>query len=265
MGALVRVASPDSMTADEVLVRLRDMASPAVIDSMGRFAIPVHKALGVTTPALRKLAKEIGKNHMLAQGLWRTGVFEARLLAPMIDEPSLVTNAQMERWVRAFDSWALCDDCCFELFDKTPVAWRKAMEWSTRTAEFEKRAGFSLMAALARHHRNAADVNFSPFLAAIHRESSDGRNFVKKAVNWALREIGKRNLRLNRAAVREAIKIRALGMPSGRWIAADALRELNGSAVQARLRARQHKAKSRGSSPRPGGARAFGSLSAVSG
>jgi 3-methyladenine DNA glycosylase AlkD len=155
----------------------------------------------------------------------------------------------MERWVRAFDSWALCDDCCFELLDKTPLAWQKAMEWSGRTGEFEKRAGFSLMAALARHHRNAADTKFSPFLDAIRRESGDERNFVKKAVNWALREIGKRNLRLNRAAVRAATKIRALGTSSGRWIAADALRELKSDAVQARLRAKRLKGESRGWSP----------------
>jgi 3-methyladenine DNA glycosylase AlkD len=238
------------MTADEVLTRLRELAAPAAIDSMGRFAIPTHEALGVATPALRRLAKEIGKSHSLAQALWRTSVLEARLLAPMIDEPSRVTNAQMERWVRAFDSWALCDDCCFELFDKTPAAWQKAMEWSARTREFEKRAGFSLMAALARHHRNAADIKFSPFLAAIHRESGDERNFVKKAVNWALREIGKRNLRLNRAAVRAAVKIRALGASSARWIAADAVRELTSRAVQARLQAKRRKAKPYGSSAR---------------
>jgi 3-methyladenine DNA glycosylase AlkD len=238
------------MTADEVLVRLRELAAPAAIESMGRFAIPTHKALGVPTPALRRLAGEIGKNHTLAQALWRTDVFEARLLAPMIDEPSRVTNAQMERWVRAFDSWALCDDCCFELFDKTSFAWQRAMEWSARTGEFEKRAGFSLMAALARHHRNAADAQFSPFLAAIHRQSGDERNFVKKAVNWALREIGKRNLRLNRAAVRAAIKIKALGTSSGRWIASDALRELTSNAVQERLRAKRRKSKPRGKSAR---------------
>ncbi|HUI41650.1 MAG TPA: DNA alkylation repair protein [Terriglobia bacterium] len=231
------------MTAEQVLDRLRALASAAVVRSLARFAIPTNNALGVSTLPQRKLAREIGRSHALAQALWKTGILEARGIAALIDDATLVTEAQAERWVRDFDSWAVCDGCCFELFDKTPFAWRKALEWSRREREFEKRAGFALMAALARHDRGAADARFKRFLAAIRRESGDPRNFVRKAVNWALREIGKRNLRLNRVAVREAREIRALGTPSARWIAADALRELTSAAVQLRLKA---KSKGRG-------------------
>jgi len=224
------------MTATQVLARLRALADPAVTASMARFALPVDRALGVTAPQLRKLAREIGRNHALAQELWVTEVREARLLAPMIDEPARVSVKQMEQWVRDLDSWGICDDCCFELFDKTRFAWAKALEWSRRQPEFEKRAGFALMAALARHDREAPDEKFAPFLAAIERESGDGRNFVKKAVNWALREIGKRNRKLNHAAIARARAIHATGVPSACWIASDALRELQSAAVQARLK-----------------------------
>jgi 3-methyladenine DNA glycosylase AlkD len=223
----------------QVLEELRALADPAVVWSMARFALPTDSALGIPVPVLRKLAHAIGKNHRLALALWKTRIFEARALAPMIDEPARVSEAQMERWVRSFDSWAITDGCCFDLFRKTPFARGKALEWSRRTREFEKRAGFALMAALARHDREATDAWFAPFLAAIHRESTDARHFVKKAVNWALREIGKRNLRLNREAIFAARALRAQGAGSARWIAADALRELNSAAVQARLRVKQ--------------------------
>jgi len=231
------------MTASEVVARLRALAHPSVTESMARFALPVDRALGVTTPQLRRLAREIGRNHALALELWATEVSEARLLAPMIDEPARVSVAQMEQWVHDLDSWGICDDCCFELFDKTRFAWRKALEWSRRRAEFEKRAGFALMAALARHDRDAADEKFTPFLAAIEREAGDGRNFVRKAVNWALREIGKRNQELNRAAIARARAIHATGLPSARWISSDALRELQSPAVQARLKVRATRLK----------------------
>ena len=231
------------MTATQVLARLRALADPAVTASMARFALPVDQALGVTTPQLRKLAREIGRNHALALQLWATEVSEARLLAPMIDEPARVSVKQIERWVSGLDSWGICDDCCFGLFDKTRFAWPKALEWSRRRPQFEKRAGFALMAALARHDREAPDEKFSPFLAAIERESGDGRNFVKKAVNWALREIGKRNHKLNRSAIARARAIHATGLPSARWIASDALRELQSTAVQARLKLKAKRAR----------------------
>lgn len=234
------------MTAKDVLVRLQALARPAVTASMARFAIPINRALGVTTPQLRALAREVGKDHRLALDLWKTDVFDARLLAPMIDDPARITERQMDRWVRDFDSWAICDDCCFETFHQMPFAWRKALEWSGRRAEFEKRTGFALMAALARRDREAPDAEFNAFLAAIERESGDARNFVKKAVNWALREIGKRNQSLNRVAIERARAIRALGVPSARWIAADALRELQSPAVQARLALKAERAQAAG-------------------
>jgi 3-methyladenine DNA glycosylase AlkD len=233
-----RTRTSPAMPAEEVLGRLRTLAQPAVLRGLARFAIPSHNALDVSAPAVRMLAKEFGRNHLLAVALWKTGILEARCLAALIDEPARVTESQAERWVRDFDSWAVCDQCCFEVFDKTPYAWRKALEWTRRRPEFEKRAGFALMAATARHDRQSPDARFKRLLAVIKRESGDGRNFVRKAVNWALREIGKRNPALNRAAVREARAIRTLGTPSARWIAADALRELTSAAVQARLRAR---------------------------
>ena len=233
-----RTSPTRPVTAEEDLIRLRALADPGVRRGMARFAIPTGNALGISAPALRGLAKKIGRSHTVAEALWQTGILEARILAALIGEPALFTEAQAEDWVRGFDGWSVCDACCFELFDKTPFAWRKALEWSRRGPEFEKRAGFALMAALARHDRTAPDSRFSPFLRAIRRESGDGRNFVRKAVNWALREIGKRNLKLNRAAVRQARALRALGTPGARWIAGDALRELTSAAVQRRLRAR---------------------------
>ncbi len=155
----------------------------------------------------------------------------------MIDGPELVTEAQAERWVRDFDNWATCDSCCLYLFAYVPFAWRKVFGWSRREREFEKRAAFSLVACLTVHDKAAPDERFLKFLPVIKREARDDRNFVRKAVNWALRQIGKRNRKLNRAAIRTAREIQKLGTPSARWIAADALRELTGAAVQRRLRA----------------------------
>jgi len=201
---------------------------------MPRFGVFAQNALGISTPVLRKVAREIGRNHFLAIELWESGIHEARALAALVDDPSLVTEGQMEAWAKDFDSWDICDCCCANLFDKTPFAYRKAVEWSRRDEEYVKRAGFALMAALAIHDKSARDARFLKFLPAIRRESIDGRNFVKKAVNWALRQVGKRNTALNRAAVKTARKVRAIQSRSARWIAADALRELTSPAVQRR-------------------------------
>ncbi len=209
---------------------------------MARFAVPIDKALGIPTPALRKLAREIGKDHQLAEDLWKSGIHEARTLAALIDDPKLVTQEQAERWLRDFDSWDICDCCCGILFDKTHFAYRKAVEWSRRKKEFAKRAGFALMAALAVHDKEAAEAKFLRFLPIIKRESTDQRNFVKKAVNWALGQIGKRSRRLNKAAVKAARAIRKTGSRSARWIAADALRELTSEAVQERLKRQRFRA-----------------------
>jgi 3-methyladenine DNA glycosylase AlkD len=206
---------------------------------MARFGIETSNALGISVSKLRKLAREIGPSHALAQELWESGIHEARGLAALIDEPKKVTEHQMERWVRAIDSWDICDGCCGNLFDKTPFAYRKAVEWSRREEEeYVKRAGFALMAWLAVHDKKASDAKFLRFLPIIRRESTDERNFVRKAVNWALRQTGKRSPLLNEAAIRTAQQIQKLDSRSARWLAADALRELTSEAVRQRLRLR---------------------------
>lgn len=222
--------------ADHVLTRLRLMADRQALAGMARFGIKTSNALGVSIPKLRKFARDLGRNHALALELWESGIHEAQCLAAMVDEPEKVTDKQMERWVRAFDSWDTCDVSCGNLFDRTLSAFRKAVEWTRRDEEYVKRAGFVLMAVLAVHDKTAPDSQFLEFLPIIRRESGDDRNFVKKAVNWALRQIGKRNLRLNREAIRCAQEIRQIDTRSARWIAADALRELNSEAVQQRIR-----------------------------
>lgn len=225
------------------------MANPDALRGMARFGISVDNALGgISAPKLKMLAREIGKNHQLAQELWESALHESRHLAALIDEPGKVTDRQMERWVKDFDSWDIVDGCCLYLFVKTPYARHKAVQWSTRREEFVKRAAFTLMAVLAVHDKESQDREFIKFLPLIKRESADERNFVKKAVNWALRQIGKRNRRLNRAAVRLAREIRKINSPGARWIAADALRELTSGPVQKRLQRRPASRYSRYSS-----------------
>jgi 3-methyladenine DNA glycosylase AlkD len=223
-------------SAFKILKRLKSMADPKAVAGMARFGIPSRNALGISLPVLRKLAGEIGPNHPLAEELWESRLLEARVVASLVAVPEKVTERQMERWAADFDSWAITDCCALNLYDKTPYACRKAMQWSRREEEFVKRAGFALMAALAVHDKGASDGRFLRFLPAIKRQSNDERNLVKKAVNWALRQIGKRNLQLNRAAVKTAREIQRINSRSARWIAADALRELTGKAVQKRLR-----------------------------
>ena len=219
----------------DVIERLKALANPDNVAGMVRFGINATSAYGISAPVLHRMAREIGKDHELAQELWDSEIHEARKLAPLIDVPKLVTEDQMERWVSEFDSWDICDDCCGNLFDKTPFAYEKAVEWSGRPEEYVKRAAFALMAYLAVHDKKASDNRFLDFLPLIKRESTDDRNFVRKAVNWALRQIGKRNLALNAAAIETAQAIRAFDSRAARWIAADALRELTGEAVQRRL------------------------------
>jgi len=233
-----------STSAGVILKRLRSVANPRNVEGMARFGISSRNTLGISVNGLRRIAKEIGRDHRLAQELWESGVHEARILAVLIDDSHLVTEQQMERWVKDIDSWDICDGCSYHLFDKTPFAYRKAMEWSRRKEEFVKRAAFAMMAALVVHDKQAVDAKFLPFLPPIRRESTDERNFVKKAVNWALRQIGKRNVALNKAAIKTAQEIRKIDSPSARWIAADALRELESEAVQKRLRKRSKERRS---------------------
>ncbi|HKW33609.1 MAG TPA: DNA alkylation repair protein [Candidatus Acidoferrum sp.] len=222
-------------TKATVVRELKSLGDPRVRAKMEYFGVRVPKAHGISAPVLHALAKQIGKNHALALEMWATGIHEARILATLIGESEKVTAAQMERWVRDFNFWDVVDAACCYLYVYANPAWSKASAWSRRSEEFEKRAAFSLMAYLSYKDKVAPDVRFVRFLRVIEREAYDERNFVRKAVNWALRNIGKRNLRLNREAIRAAERIRRQGSRSARWIAADALRELKSPAVQARL------------------------------
>ncbi len=224
-----------SVDADDLVARLRSLARPGAREGMARFGINADRALGVRVPDIRRLAREIGPDHRLARELWRTDVHEARILACMVAEPARVTDRQMEEWVRGFDSWDLCDQCCGNLFDRTPLAVGKAHAWAGREEEFVKRAGFAIMAWMAVHDRQADDTVFLDFLPVLEREAADARNYVKKAVNWSLRQIGKRNRRLHRAAVASARRVARVHDRNARWIAADALRELTDPRTIGRL------------------------------
>jgi len=208
-----------------IIRKLKTLSRPENLEGMARFGINTGNALAVSLPILRKMAREIGKDHALALSLWKTAIHEARILAALVDDPAKVTEQQMESWARDFDSWDICDGSCGNLFDKTPFAIRKALEWSRRKEEYVKRAGFVLMATLSVHDKKAPDRTFLRFLPYIKREADDSRNYVKKAVNWALRQIGKRNRRLMKVAVKTANEIKRMESSSARWIAADALRE----------------------------------------
>jgi 3-methyladenine DNA glycosylase AlkD len=227
------------MEYTEIIKELKSLSSPENVAGMARFGITPKKAYGVTVPHLRRIAKAAGRDRALAQRLWSNDTRETRILAGMIDEPALVDSAQMDAWAAEFTYWEICDGCCMNLFEKTPLAWEKAVEWSRAEREGVKRAGFVLMARLAVSDKKAEDAKFEKFLPIIKRESGDGRNDVKKGINWALRQIGKRNLSLNAKAIAVGKEIRALGTKSAKWIAADALRELESDAVQKRLRAKK--------------------------
>ena len=229
-------STTQKLSVQDVLEGLDLLADSASVASMAKFGIKAEKAIGVSVPELRKLAKSIGKDHSLAKKLWDSGVHEARALATMIADPGQVNEQLMESWVRDLGSWDICDHCCGNLWDKTPFAYHKAREWSRRPEEFVKRASFSLMAALAVHDKRTNDDQFIRFLSIIKRTSNDDRNFVKKAVNWALRQIGKRNRTLNRKAIETAREIQGLNSKTARWIAADALRELTNEKVQSRIK-----------------------------
>ena len=222
------------MDLKDAVRKLKSLSSKEARESNERFAILGSNMLGVRVPDIRALAKETGKDHLLAIELWKTGIHEARVLATMIDHPDHVTEEQMDNWTKDFNSWDICDHACGNLFDKTRFAYSKAVEWSKREGEYEKRAGFALMAYLAVHDKKSDDKRFLKFLPIIKREARDDRNFVRKAVNWALREIGKRSAALNKAAIETAKEIRQSG--DGKWVASDALRELQSDAVQKRLR-----------------------------
>jgi 3-methyladenine DNA glycosylase AlkD len=228
--------SDGSISAEDVLARLRTLGNRRHRDGMSHFGIATDTALGIPVPALRKLSREIGQDHTLAMRLWASGVHEARALACMLASPSLMTGKQADAWVREIDSWDLCDGFAYDLMSHTRVRWQKPLVWAKSEHEFVRRAAFSLIAGLAVHDKEASDAHFIAMFPLIRAAARDDRNFVKKAVNWALRQIGKRNPELNRAAIACAEELRAVQSRTARWIASDALRELQSAAVQARLR-----------------------------
>jgi len=226
------------MQYDEVIISLKAQANPDNVAGMARYGINPTNTLGISIETLRRMAKEIGKDHELALRLWDSGFHEARILASFIDEPEKMTEAQLEKWVSDFDSWDVVDQVS-ELISKTPFVIKKIHDWAGREEEFVKRAAFSLIAELSVHDKQMADGDFEQFFPPIKKAADDDRNYVKKAVNWALRNIGKRNKTLNRQAIEVAREIQKIDSKAARWIAGGALRELTGEAVQKRIAKRQ--------------------------
>ena len=221
---------------ESALKWLKSHSTKATREGMVRFAIPSDNAYGVSMKDIKALGKTLGRNQPLARELWDTGVYEARMLASFVGDPTLLSSVQMDRWCKEFDSWAICDTMCFNLFDRTPHAWTKVKQWSSKRREFEKRAAFALLWSLAVHDKAAADELFVKGFSLIEREADDERNFVKKAVNMALRAIGKRNRALNVAAVAVARRLADSEHATQKWVGKDALRELTSTAVTRRLK-----------------------------
>jgi len=226
------------MDYDEVINRLKSMYNQKNLEGMKRYGINPKNNLGISIYKLRPFAKEIGKNHDLSLKLWKSGIHDARLLAVFIEEPEKITEEQMDSWAKDFDSWDICDQACTSLFDLLPFARKKVFEWSKRNEEFVKRGAFSLIAGLAVHDKKAKDSDFEAFFSIIKKESTDDRNYVKKAVNWALRNIGKRNFNLNKKAIETAKDIQKIDSKSAKWIASDTIRELTNEKTQKILQKR---------------------------
>lgn len=228
------------MTIDEIIKKLESLENPVNIAGMARFGIVTKKAFGISAPVLKEIAKDVKKltneRHKLALELWESEIHEARVIAYLIDNPKEVSPEQMDEWAADFDNWAICDGTCGHLFCKTEFAYQKVFEWSAKDEEFIKRAGIVLIAWLAVHDKKATDEKISQFLPILEKHADDERNFIKKAVNWSLRQIGKRNVHLNKLAVETAERIKAQNAKSARWIAADALRELKNEKIIERLK-----------------------------
>lgn len=223
-------------SAESVVKELRERAVPDQLDGMARYGMVTEQRMGVSIPEIRKMAKQLDKDHKLALELWNTGIAEARILASMIGDPKKMTEDLMEDWVKDFNSWDICDQVCMNLFEKTPFAWKKILDWSERREEYVKRAAFALIACLAWHDKNAEDSRFVDLFSVIKLGATDERNYVKKAVNWALRNIGKRNVELNRRVIEFAEELLETDSKAARWIAKDAIRELESEPVQKRLK-----------------------------
>jgi len=224
------------MQYNDIIRKLQKLSNPQAVAGMARYGIKPAKAFGVSIPNLRAIAKEIGTDHELALELWRSGIHEARILASMIADPDRTTERLIDSWVKDFDSWDVCDQCCMNLLRHTSHAYEKAVEWSGSDKEYVKRAGFVMMACLAVSDKRATNEQFLVFLPIIKKEAGDSRNYVQKAVNWALRQIGKRNAALNRKAIETAEEINKTSLRSAKWIASDALREMKSEEVQRRLK-----------------------------
>lgn len=227
--------APTADRVREALAWLERRGTKKNRDGMARYAIVAPKVFGVSVANIRQLGKALGRDHELAAALWDTGWYEARMLTAFVDEPDRVTPAQMDRWARDFDNWAICDTLCFHLFDRTPHAWRKIEQWSTKRDEFVKRAAFALLASVALHDKDEADAPFLRSLRLVEKAATDERNFVKKAVSWALRTIGRRNKTLNSGAVELSRRLADSKESAPRWVGKDALRELTSPAVLRRL------------------------------
>ena len=223
------------MKFEDIIIELVNLSNPEDMNGMARFGIKPQKSYGVRIRELRKISKKAGKNHQLANKLWEADYRETKILACMIEDSELVTSEQMDNWALKFDYWEICDQCCMNLFSKTSFVNTKIFEWSNHEEEFVKRAAFTLIAVLAVHDKEAQDDEFEQFFPIIINEASDNRNYVKKAVNWALRQIGKRNVELNKKAISIAEKIYTIDTKSARWIATDVLKELKSEKVQNKL------------------------------
>ena len=224
------------VSVEDVLEMLKRNADSSQLNGMAKYGMAIERRLGVAVPYMRKMAKEIGKDHELAIDLWKTGIAEARILASMIDDPGKLTGEQMDTWVKDFNSWDICDQVCMNLFKKVPYAWSKIIDWSEREEEFVRRAAFALLACLAWHDKKATDEQLIKLLPVIIAGAIDERNFVKKAVNWALRNIGKGNPILNKAAITTAHEISKIDSKAARWVASNTIRDLESEAVQSRLK-----------------------------
>jgi 3-methyladenine DNA glycosylase AlkD len=216
--------------------KLKSMENQEKTKNMARFGINPKNNLGISLYQLRPIAKKVGKDHKLALKLWDSGLHDARLLAVLVEDSSQVTKEQMNSWAKDFDSWDICDQACTNLFDMTPFAWQKVYEWAEREEEFVKRGAFSIIAGLAVHDKKARDEKFEKLFPLIKKHTIDDRNYVKKAVNWALRNIGKRNISLNKKAIKIAREIKKIDSRSAKWIASDAIRELESEKVKKRIK-----------------------------
>ncbi len=223
-------------SARQIMARLKSMGDPEDLKGMARFGMAVEKRFGISVPEMRKIAKEIGRDHALALELWGTGVADARIVASMIAEPEAMRAKDLQEWVSGFDSWDVCDQVCMNLFEKVPLARRKIPEWAAREEEFVRRAAYALIACLAWHDKEAPDAEFRRYLPLIKAGANDDRNFVKKAVSWALRNVGKRNAALHEAAIRTARELQRTDSKPARWIAADTIRDLEAAEARRRVR-----------------------------